>query len=132
MGYEINWHIPERVIKITGEGALSFEDTDAINTELVSLLEEGTAPVHILLDASHITNIPHDFVKLKSGQTYIGHANLGWLVMFGADRMMSFLASLILQMTRSRIRFCHTEAEALAFLQELEPELISDNSVEGF
>lgn len=123
MPFEVNWEIERRVIWVSGFGNFDMDDARAINAGIINYLDAGTAPVHVLVDLSKVEQVPHDFIQLKNNQSYMEHPKTGWLIMFGADRMLTFLATLVTQMMRSKIRFLRTEEEARAFLAEVEPEL---------
>lgn len=112
------WLIKNRIIYAHGSGVVTETDLREHTTQVSILLEEGIAPIHIILDSSPDFQIKHP--DLRSGidnLRFLRHSSLGWSIqVLTGNRALAFVSTLIARFARVNYKTVRTGDEALAFL----------------
>lgn len=125
MSFELSWYIPNRIISVRLTGELDIDDVEAMAMDVAEMLEEGHAPIHILLDDVDGGRPPISLNKLKSKVELGTHPSLGWIVAIGeANPVAKFLIPLLMQVVKIKFVRHSTMETAIAFLEQRDISLI--------
>jgi len=120
----LDWYIPNRIIIYRPIGKQTIQIIQERNEQFLKLLDEGTAVVHILLDARYITKVPTNLLKLSNATGFLKHPAIGWIIAISSDPLIKFLAGMLPQIgSLKRNRVMSEPANGLAFLKEQDPSL---------
>jgi hypothetical protein len=117
MSYEISWYIPQRVLLIRLTGELGLNDVEAMALDIKTMLEQGTAPVHILLDDTLGGEPPKSLRELKTRMEAVKDTGVGWVVGIGeVNAVAKFLVPLLMKIVRINFVRHSTLEDAVQFL----------------
>lgn len=109
----MHWLIANRVIK----GNITDYTHEKTCSEILALLDSGTAPVHIILDDSALTKTSLLPLNLLSTANIARHPNLGRIVCIGPeDHQAPFIDRVIVRAYRVNLNRVSTFQEAWATL----------------
>ncbi len=130
MIYPAQWLIKNRIIYAYAEGPTSLADLREHSLRVEALLDEGTAPVHIVLDSKR--DFRPERIDLRSGLDnlrFVNHKSIGWIVqVIEGNHAMRFVARLIARFARINYQTVTTHQEALEFLRVMDDSLDWDQS----
>ncbi|PJF21133.1 MAG: hypothetical protein CUN56_12645 [Phototrophicales bacterium] len=125
MPYDLSWYIEKRVMMIYLTGHITTEELYEMTDETRVLLEQGEGKVHALVDYSQAESIPRSLSTLvneikrekdpKQGITI--------LIMPKTNKMMQFVANIMMQVIGLEFRQVQTMDEALNTLRRVDPTL---------
>ena len=125
MIYPAEWLIKNRIIYAYAEGIVSLLELHEHSQRVHTLLDEGTAPVHIILESS--PDFHPERVDLRSGLDslrFVYHPSIGWTVqILEGNHGMRFVARLIARFARISYQSVKTRREALEFLRMMDDSL---------
>lgn len=123
MTIEMNWLVEGRIVDETITGQITSDDIrEQDERTLAYLAQTDDHLMHMIVDFSAVSDIPG--LGSFSGVDWLRHKNLGWVVVYGMDnKLVEFVSSMVLKVTRVRYRFVESRADALAFLQEVDVTL---------
>jgi len=68
---------------------------------------------------------PLQLGEVRKNLTFLQHPRLGWVLAYGRHKPIDqFVLAVLTQVSKVRFRRCATEAEALAFLQQIDTAII--------
>jgi hypothetical protein len=81
--------------------------------------------MHSLYDAASLQSLPHDLkVIADAARRPYNHPKLGWIAAYNVGNpLLSFIGNMILQLFNVHYRILDMEAEALDFLNSIDPSL---------
>lgn len=125
MPSQISWLLDRRVIFVKFTGEVTVEDLQSFNTSMHEYLDLGQPPlVHIISDSSETNKFPINLGALnKVFFQQRPNPKMGWIVVITANRMLSFVSSMLAQLGKSRFRTFNTMQEAIAFLNDIDVTL---------
>ena len=124
MSYELSWYLPKRIIHIHILGEMELSEVEAMSHAAFALMEEGIAPVHILMDDAKGGRPPLSLKELKSRLEITQHASIGWIVGIGdADPVAKFLIPLLMKLVKLQYVRVKTIEEALEVLRKQDMSL---------
>lgn len=127
MAHESSWLVANRVIQLRVSESVTMEDIQDINRQLLAMLEQGTAPVHIVNDMQGLKEFPNNLIQVKSALTYMSHAKLGWeSIISQPNPLVRFFASAITQIAGARMKMVPSLEEAYFALSRLDQTLPAD------
>lgn len=128
------WLIKNRIIYAHGSGLVTNDDIQQHAQRVIALLDEGIAPVHIVLDSAPDFQIQR--ADLRSGVAnlrFLRHPALGWSVqVLVRNRALGFISTLIARFTRVSYKTMQTREDAFAFLKRVDTSIdwsLLDDSV---
>lgn len=127
MPVEVRWFVKNRVVLALGYGKVNRQENDDSDRQVLELLSQGTPPVHVLMDVSHVEDFPQYTMneRMSVFQNMANHPNLGWAALCGTTNpIVRFMSAVVTRLTGVRFRLFETFDEGLQFLQE------QDDSVE--
>src|ERR1041385_8431968 len=101
-----DWYIEDRVVVHRPVGEETLEIVQQHNDQLLKLLDKGTAPVHIIVDARYLTKVPTSLLKLSHATSFLSHPSIGWVVTISNNPLITFLGGMLPQigsLTRYRV-----------------------------
>ncbi len=123
MPYSIEWKVKDRLILETAFGVITVEELVRFNEEVTKMIiEEGTSPVHIIADLTKVERYP-PLRDILSAMRKTAPDKVGWMVVVTENPIMRFLASMIFQIARLRLRMYPTMQQAMAFLTDVDVTL---------
>lgn len=124
MSIQYGWLVPYQVLLTVMEG----EITGAVFQQWAWDVNPFYAQtphdrLHIIIDGRQATRLPH----LKVMTDIPVDAKRGWLIIIGMDQpLLRFMASLVVQMTRTELKFVDSLPEALDVLRRVDQSLPPD------
>lgn len=116
----VTWHLPQRIILLKSAG--EADTPDKIDHELTTLLQQGQAPVHLLIEGKVIEQRPSLMVFRR--WQWSKQPALGKVMPFGVkDKSLQVVISLASRLSSVQVQFCRTLDESLAALKKVEPNL---------
>ena len=129
MSFEISWYLPKRVLHIHLLAEQSLSDLEALSWQTAPMIEEGIAPVHVLLDDAKGGRPPISLKEIQSRLDIITHPSIGWVVGVGeVDAVAKFMVPLLMKIVKVSYVRVATIEEALVFLSKHDPQLQLTNS----
>jgi hypothetical protein len=122
MPFESSWRVEERIIYIRFWGDTTLKDAEEFNAHLIEMLEQGTPPVHLIIDLRELKSTPNDFRNLSKIIKF-PLQQIGWVMNVGMPNpVLGFIAAALAQLFGARMRSVKTIAEAEQFLAEQESQ----------
>ena len=118
MPYNISWCEEKRVFCIELTGELTDEQWTSIVAIDTLHIEEGIAPIHVIIDVSELDSFPTNVRKTASYASHLRDPRLGWAVVVGGNPLLDFVASLLSQITGFKLTKSATVEDALIFLRK--------------
>ncbi len=123
MGVNISWYVKPRIVLTYAWGNFTVDELKYGAESAAELIRAGQPMVHNIIDMRELTHYPtnvHEITKL----TYVfREENLGWVILIASNPIVRFLTSMATQVARSRLRTVGEVEPALAFIQQVSPEL---------
>lgn len=128
MSYQVSWFQEPRILYVRYYGKLTAEDIHEANSQaLIHLDAATTPPVHTLVNVIDMTELGFVFKDVLKDEAVINvssHKKLGWVVYFNKQNpIYTFMANVVGQSYEEKVKFLDTEAEAVSFLQRIDPTL---------
>ena len=125
MQFGLEWHIPGRVLILTVSGDVSLEDLAQFNSAMLSHLDEGTPPVHLVSIGNNIRRVPTSIMLIKQTVTYLQHPNMGWtiIVQEKANPLTGFMLSVAAQATGMKMWQVKNVADGIETLRRLDQSI---------
>ncbi len=136
MSSEYKWFLPQRVIYAQLQGEITVEDLYKGNEAISRFLYESRSQsVHLIFDAKEMTGISFNVVSAWGILSYLKHARLKWIIMFGVKGVLVSPVRIFVTVIGSAIRLhfhlCDHLSEALSFLQKQDSTLPDLDDVMG-
>ncbi len=123
----ITWHTDNRIVDVQVTGDQTMADLRALNTTIMTLLDDGNAPVHMLIDMTEAGDIPSNIREVKQVFTYLDHLALGWSLFIGVSNPLHKLViSLTNQLSGVQASVTSTKSAALEQLRRVDQSLAAD------
>ena len=129
MPTKTEWYLEKRIILSQAHGKITLDEFTLTGKLLDEYRQEGTAPIHWILDAREVEKPILDLGLARKTFQILKHEDFGWTIVLVAkpNRLMTFLASTVAQTLGIRYRLLHEMDEALAFLRERDPTLNNEH-----
>ena len=116
-----SWYQQGRIIYATVEGNLTMDEVVAVNQMVTQLLQEGQAPVHLIVDASKLDKFPIDLKRFASATSYLKEPHLGKMaVISNQGGFVKFFASIITQAARIEMKMFDKVEDGLTFFRRVD------------
>ena len=126
MPYKYNWLLESHIIEVHLYGDVTVDELTVLFSNLRDEFLEGSShPIHIMLEVSKITSIPHSLKKVKEAVSPIhAHEHSGWTVFINIKNpLFRMLVNIVAQLNKRRIREVKTIEEALELLYQVDTSL---------
>lgn len=128
MPYELSWYVPNRIIHARIEGDMGIDYLQQFVKDVQVYLEDGTAPVHILLDDAAAGPPPLRISDFRKAMTInkIDTKRLGWFIGVGKPNPMAkVILPLVMSLLKMEYKRVDTFEAAFAFLSDTDSSLQS-------
>jgi hypothetical protein len=119
MEYGIEWYREGTVLLVMVEGDVRFADMRRISDAIDGYLSAGTAPVHVVMEASQIAHFDTNVSGMKSSLRFLAHPALGTVVLVGANTMLATVSKVVTQVANVPLKVARSVEEAEAIIQEI-------------
>ena len=125
MDYRLEWHIARRVLMLTVSGDVSLGELARFNSEVLTYLDNGIAPIHLVSVGANIRRVPTNLMLIKETVTYLQHPNMGWtiIVQEKANSLTGFMVSVAAQATGMKVHQVKNVADGLETLRRLDQSI---------
>lgn len=120
MAYKINWVIPLRILLIELENEVPMDEMVRLVEDTHAHVNVGSAPVHILVDASKLMNRPVNFQEINKISKSMSNDATGWWVIINAGKMVWFTATILSKLLHVKLKSAASEDEALTILRRVD------------
>ena len=124
MLYECHWYIDQRVLYQKVSGTVSVQDLAALQADGDPKIENGIRFVHVIVDATDVTNFPISLSELNRVMHRSTSDNRGWTVIIAANRMLQVITSTLVQLAGMRVRIFSTLDAGLAFIKQQDSSIV--------
>lgn len=112
-----NWVISDRVLLLNVGKHMDLATIQAMDALLIDYLDAANEPLHIIFDNTDLAVFPNDLHVLSASIQFTKHPNLGWRVIFGANKVVQFLGRVTSKMSgTSRFHYVDSFDESLSFV----------------
>jgi hypothetical protein len=125
MPSHVSWYLEKRVILAILDGDMTLEASYAVSDSVAQHLEQGLAPVHLVVDTTTLGKYPNSLKEIRNvSSRYMANPNLGRIVVVSAANPVTrFIASTLTQLAGIRLRLVDTLDEALMTLKQVDETL---------
>ncbi len=95
MAFRTTWIEDKRIIYTELLGTLTSQEAQEMSDTHAKFLNEGTAPVHLIVDVTRLGAVPTSLRQNTSMGGYLRHPSLGWTVLIGGSVLVNFMVSVI-------------------------------------
>jgi hypothetical protein len=130
MPYQISWHVEKRVLMVKLFGVLIEQESNEVGEINTRYLQEGIAPVHIIVDTNGLEKFPVNLRQNSQFMAYLSSPALGWVVVLGLSNNMlaRFAVTVISQVVKFKLAQRTTVDDALSYLQSQDSTLKSNQA----
>lgn len=125
MTYTADWYLPGHIFMVTLTGELTLDDIGAFDKAFWQASGEGTPPIHLILECSHVTKFPLNIDQIYHVVTKDDSDIVGWVVLVTPSSTSEFVSNNVMKLMRKRFRGARTLEEALHFLHQVDDALNS-------
>ena len=130
MPHEITWAQDKRIILNRLIGTLDLEDGFKASEATNDYINQGIAPVHLVVDMSELKGFPTNITKVNQMNQYLKNPARGWVVVIGGNTLSSFLVNVLSQVVKFPVAQRPSLNEALEFLRKNDATLEAVPAVE--
>jgi hypothetical protein len=126
MPIETRWLYPGRVYIVESVGHISLDDVEETVKAQVKFLQEGEAPIYCITNNLGVESFPMSAARLADSSMKLKAEShkLGDILIIDKSATLRFLSTIIGQLAmQKRIRSVTSVAEAIAYIQRIEPAL---------
>ena len=116
MPCEVSWYHPEKIVYFRVFDVLTVEQLAQASAIIGDNVMTGAAPVHLIVDVVNMKSIPTNVLEIKKLNEYLGDERMGWLIVVGANHLVTMIATVISQLAKTRYRNFKSLEPALMFL----------------
>lgn len=121
-----HWALDKRVIYFPVPTTPELEIIKTESAHLVSLLDEGTPPVAMLVHVSKDGKVPESLLEVRKTATWPRHPHLGLVVLYAENPLFNFAGRLMSIVARMNLVVAESMPDALSKLQQEMPGLDVD------
>jgi hypothetical protein len=129
MPYEITWLRDKRIVSLRVWGVFSETELIASGSQMRDALSEGTAPVHVVCNATEVVDYPKNIRVVKEGaQLYFSHPAMGWFMFLGFDKpIMRFFSNTIMQLLMRNFKHARSMEEVMSILCKVDATMCEES-----
>ena len=125
MSVKISWYVENRVILADVKGVIDENGMNSFNTDICNHLDNGQAPIHLVVDTTDIQQFPTNLNTLRKSQAYLTHPNIGWIIVINTNPMLNFLVHVLTSVAKVKTRTVKTFSASEQLLATLDASLAS-------
>jgi len=122
--------VEKRVLMVKLFGVLIEQESNEVGEINTRYLQEGIAPVHIIVDTNGLEKFPVNLRQNSQFMAYLSSPALGWVVVLGLSNNMlaRFAVTVISQVVKFKLAQRTTVDDALSYLQSQDSTLKSNQA----
>lgn len=119
---QLSWYIQDRVILLTLQEDIHLEQMQAINDEIISMIEASDSQIHLIYQSltaktpKEVTSIS----KIAGALTFLKHENFGWIITVETNMVASFLSRVVANLSKVDLKTAKTLDEAHIILSKVD------------
>jgi hypothetical protein len=125
MAFRCTWIEEKRVIYTEMISTMTSNEAQKISDAHMKFLNEGAAPVHLIVDLTQLKEVPTNMRQNTSMAGYLQHSSLGWTVLIGGNVLINFMLSILGHVFKFRYVKRATLEESLAYPVSQDQTLIT-------
>jgi hypothetical protein len=118
--FDSGWYINERLSYLKYYGEVTDAEVQVAYDVMAEMVERGTAPVHILIDASEIESFP---TMASEPDAAIEVEHLGWIMLAADGDVTASLSESMAALANNRFQAYEDLDSALRFLMAVDTSL---------
>jgi len=133
MPYQTFWYLDHKIAYLELIGDFSIEEMIESSKKVRDdFLDDSVKPTHLICDLRGLRGHPQRVKPiLEASKIYLKHPAMGWVIFIGLENpVVSFLVTVITQITRTNFKAVSTLREAQDTLIHVDPDL-NDDSFNG-
>ncbi len=123
MPYTIRWLAEPYAVIFSVMGDFPVTEIRLFDAEINTLISGGERPVHVVSDLSQVSSFPYNLVELRKTVTCLRNSHLGNIAIYGAPRIASAFAQMLISLAGINVQFVRNYSEALAHLAATDPRI---------
>jgi hypothetical protein len=124
MPHQVSWAQEKRIILVNLIGSLDLEAGFQASNETNDFINQGTAPVHLIVDMSELKSFPTNITKVNQMNQYLKNPARGWVVVIGGNTLSNFLVNVLSQVVKFPVTQRPALNDALDFLRKNDATLV--------
>jgi anti-anti-sigma regulatory factor len=118
------WLVRGRVLIAQFVGDVSASEARTVNADMQRMIgADGIAPVHVIVDMTHVSHVPTNVRDVMSGMRVDYPEKSGWTVIVSRSPVARFVAAVVAQILRQKVRSVPDLDSAYQFLWTADPTL---------
>ena len=105
MAYELNWHMPGKVLYLVLSGHYTHDEAEKVNQLIHDELDKNQTSLNIFIDVTRMQK-PHNFATIRNAQTFINHPRLHCIFVIAEDRLMRLSMMVIFNLAQAQLYLC--------------------------
>lgn len=129
MPVHLQWLYKDRIVLQQFHGILTTEDITQMVDSSEKMVDQGTAPVHTLVDSMYLVKYPTNLATMRRAISTTPNTKLGWVILVQQNNpLLKFLGSMLAQLAvkNVRLRIFDNHVQALEFLVSMDSTLTDE------
>jgi hypothetical protein len=119
-----DWCVTKRVVYSRVVGDLSLDDLAQASQRMITLLDQGDAPIHHIADMYAMGEYPLDLKAITKAMPFLRHSKLGWFIGVRPRHVVAdALANMLMQAAGVEFRIKATHEGAVQLLRRIDSSL---------
>jgi len=124
MVYSIDWYQEGKVILANVQGSVTLDDLGSLQEQVFAYLDNGTAPIHLIVDTTNLGQMPLKLNELRNVTRYMADDRFGWQVIVGGlNPIARMIGSILMQLAGREIILVNNMTEAEQRLSRIDKEV---------
>jgi hypothetical protein len=119
MGYQLSWHMPQRVMYLKLYTETTLQEFEEINKVIVGNLNDLKERLCLIIDVTEFKPDALVWDRIRASQLYVTHENLDYALIVGprTNRLLRLMMLVLFNVSRAGLKFFETSEEANTFLE---------------
>jgi hypothetical protein len=119
MSVTVNWLVEHHVILTQIYGSTTIEELHTGSNRAIELIRSADSSpiIHDIIDMREVTTYPTKLSELVKVTDIFKEPRLGWVIGISNNKLVIFLASIVVGVKKARLRLFEDPQEAIRFLE---------------
>lgn len=119
---QVIWIVESRVILAQPRGDQTLQDIEDMNEQMMTMIMEGSPPVHVISDVRYMGKYPTSLKTLTN--LFQLNANVGAMALIGGNTLTKFTTKMLKSLLRwGDMAFFDDIQEGVSYLQSIDTNL---------
>jgi hypothetical protein len=124
MPIHVTWLYNLRVILAEDIGVITLPELKQANAQVLNLLNQGVAPVHLIIDVSALEQYPRTPSTLSEALSFSEHPHLGKVVICGFhNQLLRVVLSVLSRLLSVEPHFSSSVQDSMVYIASRDPTL---------